>query len=58
MEQARKILTALQWGPFIKSDNSQLIPLCQLELFRAKTVLEGKGYGCQGKGRQDRRDRA
>lgn len=41
VEQARKILTALQWGPFIKSDNSQLIPLRQLELFRAKTVLEG-----------------
>lgn len=28
------------WGPFIKSDNSQLIPLRQLELFRAKMVLE------------------
>ena len=41
VEQARKILTALQWGPFIKSDNSQLIPLRQLELFRAKMVLEG-----------------
>ena len=41
VEQARKILTALKWGPFIKSDNSQLIPLRQLELFRAKTVLEG-----------------
>ena len=40
MEQARKILTDLQWGPFIKSDNSQPIPLRQLELFRAKMVLE------------------
>lgn len=40
VEQARKILTDLQWGPFIKSDNSQLIPLRQLELFRAKMVLE------------------
>ena len=39
-EQARKILANLQWGPFIKYDNSQLIPLRQLELFRAKMVLE------------------
>lgn len=40
VERERKILTNLAWGPFKKSDNSQLLPLCQLELFREKMKVE------------------
>ena len=41
VEEARQVLAKLQWGPFKKSDNSQLIPLRQLELFREKMSVEG-----------------
>ena len=37
---ARAILEKLQWGPFKPSDNKQLIPLRQLELFREKGKIE------------------
>ena len=37
---ARTILEKLQWGPFKPSDNTQLTPLRQLELFREKSKLE------------------
>ena len=40
VERERKILTNLAWGPFKKSDNSQLLPLRQLELFREKMKVE------------------
>ena len=40
VERERKILTNLTWGPFKKSDNSQLLPLRQLELFREKMKVE------------------
>ncbi len=39
-EKERKILADLQWGPFKKSDNRQLLPLRQLELFRDKMKVE------------------
>ena len=41
VEKARQVLAKLQWGPFKKSDNSQLTPLHQLELFREKMSVEG-----------------
>lgn len=34
-----KVLEGLQWGKFRKSDNDQLLPIRQLELFRARTQL-------------------
>ena len=37
---ARAILEKLQWGTFQPSDNTQLKPLRQLELFREKSKLE------------------
>lgn len=37
---ARTILEKLQWGSFKPSDNTQLTPLRQLELFREKSKLE------------------
>lgn len=40
VERERKILTNLAWGPFKKSDNNQLLPLRQLELFREKMKVE------------------
>ena len=40
VERQRKVLEGLQWGPFKKSDNSQLIPLRQLELFRDKMKVQ------------------
>ena len=41
VEQEKQVLAKLQWGPFKKSDNSQLVPLRQLELFREKMSVEG-----------------
>ena len=41
MEKEKQVLAKLQWGPFKKSDNSQLVPLRQLELFREKMSVEG-----------------
>ncbi len=43
-EKERQVLAKLQWGPFKKSDNSQLIPLRQLELFREKMTIEGNEH--------------
>ncbi|MFA5488287.1 MAG: phosphonate ABC transporter substrate-binding protein [Candidimonas sp.] len=34
-----KVLAGLQWGKFRKSDNDQLLPIRQLELFKARTQL-------------------
>ena len=41
VDKEKQILAKLQWGPFKKSDNSQLTPLRQLELFREKMAVEG-----------------
>lgn len=35
-----KVLNGLQWGKFKKSDNDQLLPIRQLELFKARSELE------------------
>lgn len=40
VEHQRKVLKDLQWGPFKKSDNSQLLPLRQLELYREKMQVQ------------------
>ncbi len=34
-----KVLAGLQWGKFRKSDNDQLLPIRQLELFKTRTQL-------------------
>jgi phosphonate transport system substrate-binding protein len=34
-----KVLAGLQWGKFRKSNNDQLLPIRQLELFKARTQL-------------------
>ncbi|MDR2461129.1 MAG: phosphonate ABC transporter substrate-binding protein [Deltaproteobacteria bacterium] len=39
------ILNALQWKGFKRSDNNQLIPIRQLELFKEKTTLENAATG-------------
>ena len=39
--KAKKILADLQWAPFKKSDNSQLLPIRQMEL--NKTIMKIKG---------------
>ncbi|MDR0716677.1 MAG: phosphonate ABC transporter substrate-binding protein [Azoarcus sp.] len=36
----RKILGALQWAPFRVSDNDQLLPIRQLELFKQQAVVK------------------
>lgn len=36
----KEVLAGLQWAPFRKSSNDQLIPIRQLELFREKASLE------------------
>lgn len=38
--QERDVLKTLQWGPFRASDDNQLLPIRQLELFKAKGTLE------------------
>jgi len=40
-ERERKVLEALSWSGFIPSDNKQLLPIRQLELFLAKSRVEG-----------------
>lgn len=40
-EKAKKVLAELQWAPFKKSDNSQLLPIRQMEL--NKTIMKIKG---------------
>jgi phosphonate transport system substrate-binding protein len=40
-EKAKKILSDLQWAPFNKSDNNQLLPIRQMEL--NKTIMKIKG---------------
>lgn len=37
--EEKEILKALQWGPFKTSDNNQLLPIRQLELFKARGSL-------------------
>jgi phosphonate transport system substrate-binding protein len=37
------IMAALQWKGFKKSDNNQLIPIRELELFKEKKTLEDRG---------------
>jgi phosphonate transport system substrate-binding protein len=38
----KKVLADLQWAPFQASNNDQLLPIRQLELFKAKQELQGK----------------
>lgn len=38
-----KMLAALQWAPFRASNNKQLYPIRQLELFKARLKIERKG---------------
>jgi phosphonate transport system substrate-binding protein len=38
---ARKVLAELQWAPFKKSDNNQLLPIRQMEVNRAIMKLQG-----------------
>lgn len=40
VEQDQAVLKGLDWSPFRKSTDAQLIPIRQLELFREKTKLE------------------
>jgi phosphonate transport system substrate-binding protein len=40
-EKAKKVLADLQWAPFRKSDNNQLLPIRQMEL--NKTIMKIKG---------------
>lgn len=40
VEKEREILKSMQWGTFKKSDNSQLIPLRKLELFKERNAVE------------------
>jgi phosphonate transport system substrate-binding protein len=39
--KAKQVLAALQWAPFKKSDNNQLLPIRQMEL--NKTIMKLKG---------------
>jgi phosphonate transport system substrate-binding protein len=39
-EAEKKILTALQWAPFKVSNNDQLLPIRQLELFKQQATLQ------------------
>ena len=43
-EREKKVLAGLQWAPFKPSDNNQLLPIRQLEMFkiRTKTVADDK----------------
>ena len=36
-----EVLKGLQWGKFKKSDNDQLLPIRQLELFKTRSEIEG-----------------
>jgi phosphonate transport system substrate-binding protein len=38
-DQEMKVLAGLQWGKFRKSDNDQLLPIRQLELFKTRSQL-------------------
>ena len=38
-EAEKKILAALQWAPFKVSDNDQLLPIRQLELFKQQAIV-------------------
>ncbi|WP_207462025.1 phosphonate ABC transporter substrate-binding protein [Azospirillum sp. SYSU D00513] len=40
LERESKVLAGLKWAPFKESTNSQLIPIRQLELFKARTKIE------------------
>jgi len=40
VEAEKKVLAGLQWAPFRDSSNKQLIPIRQLDLFKAKLKLE------------------
>ena len=40
-EKAKKILADLQWAPFKKSDNDQLLPIRQMELNKAIMKIKG-----------------
>ncbi len=40
VEKERAILAKLQWGSFKKSDNGQLLPLRQIELYRTKMRIQ------------------
>ncbi|HYG89592.1 MAG TPA: phosphonate ABC transporter substrate-binding protein [Azospirillum sp.] len=40
LKQEREVLTGLKWGTFRESNDDQLIPIRQLELFKAKAKLE------------------
>lgn len=39
-EAEKKILAALQWAPFKVSDNDQLLPIRQLELFKQQAIVK------------------
>lgn len=39
-EQALEVLAGLQWAPFNESDNSQLLPIRQLELAKNRAKIE------------------
>jgi phosphonate transport system substrate-binding protein len=39
LDRAKTVLAGLHWGPFKASNNLQLIPIRQLELFRERTKL-------------------
>src|SRR5262249_32289776 len=40
-ESEKQILAALQWAPFKKSDNNQLLPIRQMEVNRTLMKLKG-----------------
>ena len=37
--EEKKVLAGLQWGQFRASDNDQLLPIRQLELFKKRTEV-------------------
>ncbi len=40
VEQEKKVLAALLWAPFKASNNDQLLPIRQLELFKSRSKIE------------------
>ncbi len=41
-EREKKILAELNWAPFRKSDNSQLLPIRQMEVNKSMMKLKGE----------------
>jgi phosphonate transport system substrate-binding protein len=39
VEREKKVLAGLQWAPFKASDNNQLLPIRQLELFKTRSKI-------------------